>query len=119
VVISGRNAKKPAFDPFLCGQVPLNMASRAGTHTGVVTCARSKRMPSSANRSMWGVMFGIGLPKAPAESQFMSSVVIIRTFGESTRRPLGAANGCPAASAAAPAPAAFKKSRRVFMGLLG
>jgi hypothetical protein len=55
--------------------VPQNMVCRTGWHTATVEYACSKRNPSAASLSTWGVRSLMGPPKTALESWFMSSAV--------------------------------------------
>ena len=43
------------------GERPVKIVAREGTHWGAITYMRSKRMPSDANLSRFGVLMS-GLP---------------------------------------------------------
>ena len=51
--------------PYQCGLRPVINTCRQGWQTATVTYARSNRIPSPANRSMFGVMPDIVQPVTP------------------------------------------------------
>ena len=54
--------------PLRYGYLPVINADREGWQTATVTWACSKRMPSAARRSRFGVMPGTLQPVTPSES---------------------------------------------------
>ena len=93
------------------------MLARLAAQIGVVTKARSNRMPSPASRSMFGVRM-IGLPAQP---QRVETLIVGQDEKEIRRAagPVLVAHPGPIARALSPAAVAPRNSRRVSLGAIG